>query len=98
MPYVVKEKRPVLDIIVQSMARVYDVPKGVDEHYTDGSSLKADGDLNHILFAFCKRHVKPSYNNYKNFRGELLECAAEIKRRLLDPYEDGKILENGDVR
>lgn len=95
MPYVIKEKRPVLDIIVQAMARVYDVPKG--PYYSDGSKLKADGDLNYILFAFCKRHVKPSYNNYKNFRAELLESAGEIKRRLLDPYEDQKKEENGDV-
>jgi len=91
MPYVLQEKRPILDIIVQAMSRVYGKPGEVPV------SLKVDGDLNYILFAFCKRHVPPSYNNYKNFRAELLECAGEIKRRLLDPYEDQKIEENGDV-
>lgn len=92
MPYVVQEYRPVLDIIVQSMARVYGQPPDAPV------GLKIDGDLNYILFAFCRRHVKPSYNNYKNFCGELRQCATEIERRLLGPYEDGKILENGDVR
>jgi hypothetical protein len=59
--------------------------------------VKADGDLNYILYKFCKDHVKPSYNNYKNFCGELTECATEIRRRILASYENGKIQENGDV-
>ena len=91
MPYVIPAKRPILDIIVQAMNRVYgkagEVPVG----------LKVDGDLNYILFAFCKRHVKPGYDNYKNFCGELRQCATEIERKLLAPYEDQKIIENGDV-
>ena len=86
MPYVIQEKRPALDIVVQSMARVF-----------KEGGIKIDGDLNYVLYALCKRHVKPSYNNYKNFRGELRECADEIGRRLLAPYEDGKIEENGDI-
>jgi len=59
--------------------------------------LKRDGDLNYVLYAYCKRHIVPSYANYKNFLGELTEAAAEIRRRLLAPYEDGKIRENGDI-
>ena len=68
----------------------------VVSHMSDVGVI-ADGDLNYILFAFCKRHVKPSYNAYKNFCGELQQCATEIERRLLAPYEDTKIKENGDV-
>jgi len=82
MPYVDKADRPRLDDIVEQMYLM---------------DVEASGDLNYILFAFCKRHVKPSYNNYKNFCGELRQCATEIERRLLGPYEDQKILENGDV-
>jgi hypothetical protein len=82
MPYVKQERRPGLDRVVSEM-------KWVD--------VKADGDLNYILYAFCKRCVTPSYNNYKNFCGELRQCATEIERRLLGPYEDEKIEENGDV-
>jgi hypothetical protein len=90
MPYVIQEKRPVLDIIVQAMARVYNTIEPLQ-------GIKADGDLNYVLFAFCKRHVKPSYNNYKNYIGELRQCATEIERKLLAKYEDEKIEENGDV-
>ena len=69
----------------------------IDKIIEDMKTLGVDGDLNYLLFAFCKRHVSPSYNNYKNFCGELRQCATEIERRLLGPYEDQKILENGDV-
>ena len=82
MPYVEQVIRPDLDPIVELMAK-----KGI----------KADGDLNYILYAYCIRHVKKSYNSIKNYRGELREVADEIKRRVLDPYENEKIEENGDV-
>lgn len=82
MPYVTKDRRPDLDMVVDLMSDV---------------EVIANGDLNYILYAFCKRNIKPSYNNYKNFLGELNEAAEEIRRRLLAPYEDTKIIENGDV-
>jgi len=82
MPYIVKEKRPMMDIVVDAMKKV---------------SVEANGDLNYILYKFCKYHVSPSYNNYKNYCGELRQCATEIERRLLAHYEDAKSVENGDV-
>ena len=60
-------------------------------------SVKANGDLNYILFSYCKYSIEPSYNNYKNFCGELRQCATEIERKILASYEDQKIVENGDV-
>lgn len=83
MPYIKQNDRSSMDQIVDLM---------------DVWNVQADGDLNYILYAFCKRHVNPSYNNYKNFCGELRQCATEIERRLLGPYEDKKIIENGDVQ
>lgn len=83
MPYIKQEQRPDLDVLVRDMAKLYHV--------------QANGDLNYILYAFCKRHVPVSYNSYKNFCGELRQCATEIERRILGSYEDEKIIENGDV-
>lgn len=98
MPYVKQEKRPGLDKIVDFMSRVFvtykSTPHGIK---SDLEELKADGDLNYVLFAFCKRHVKPSYNNYKNYIAELHECASWIEHELLFPYEELKKKENGDV-
>lgn len=81
MPYIKDQQRAVMDQIVDQMAH----------------TVKANGDLNYILYAFCKRHINPSYNDYKNYLGELNEAAEEIRRRMLAPYEDRKIMENGDV-
>jgi hypothetical protein len=82
MPYITQNLRPTMDTVVEQMKK---------------AGVVANGDLNYILYAFCKRNVKPSYNNYKNFCGELRQCATEIERQLLGPYEDTKIIENGEV-
>lgn len=83
MPYIKQEQRPKLDELVEDMNSKY--------------LIEANGDLNYVLYAFCKRHIYRSYNSYKNFCGELRQCATEIERRILGPYEDEKISENGDV-
>lgn len=82
MPYIKQAKRVDMDKIVRMMQL---------------NHVQADGDLNYILFAFCKRNIVPSYNNYKNFCGELRQCATEIERKLLGPYEDLKEQENGKI-
>ena len=82
MPYIKQEERAKLDKIVDLMKE---------------ADVVANGDLNYLLYAYCKRHINPSYNSYKNFIGELNQCATEIERRILAPYEDQKIKENGDV-
>ena len=83
MPYIKDEnnRRGQLDSIVRLMQTLRVSPKG---------------DLNYILFKFAKTIV-PSYNNYKELIGELDCCAKEIYRRLVAPYENKKIIENGDV-
>lgn len=82
MPYILPEERSKMDDVVLAM-------------YNKG--CLPDGHLNYVLFKYCKKFVRPSYNNYKNFCGELERCIHEIERKILDPYEDKKIEENGDV-
>jgi hypothetical protein len=82
MPYIKQDRRPDCDKVVAMMKLI---------------QVVANGDLNYILYKFCKENIDPSYNNYKNFCGELRQCATEIERRLLGPYEDEKAKENGDV-
>jgi len=82
MPYIKPELRYKLDNIVCAMKE---------------AGIRADGDLNYILYAYCLRNITPGYANYKNYCGELRECANEIARRLTASYEDKKIEENGDV-
>jgi len=82
MPYIKKDKR---EKLIQVITRMADF------------NIQADGDLNYILFKYCKDYIDPGYNNYKNFCGELRQCATEIERRLLAEHENKKIIENGDV-
>jgi hypothetical protein len=82
MPYIKQNERALMDEIVDLMAEI---------------GVKANGDLNYLLYKYCKENVEPGYNNYKNFIGELRQCAVEIERRILAEYEDKKIKENGDV-
>jgi len=82
MPYVKQERRSDLNKVVIAMTE---------------ASVKADGDLNYILFKYFLNNIPLNYNSVKNYIGELNETIAEIRRRVLSKYEDEKILSNGDV-
>jgi hypothetical protein len=82
MPYVKQERRSDLNKVVVAMTE---------------AGVKADGDLNYILYRFCKYHIPLNYNSVKNYLGELEESIAEIRRKILAPYEETKEKENGSV-
>jgi broad-specificity NMP kinase len=65
-----------------------------------GGSPENAGELNYLLtmtvsdYLFAKKH---SYQTFNDVIG-VLECMKqELYRRLIGPYEDTKIKENGDV-
>ena len=65
------------------------------------SNPKAVGELNYKITEACIDFIEESgglsYTNVQNVIG-VLECAKlELYRRVLAPYEDVKIAENGDV-
>jgi len=82
MPYVKQDRRQELDFVVDSMAR---------------ADISADGDLNYVLFKYCRKYIPKNYNSLKNYCGELNECITEIRRKILAPYEDLKEKENGSI-
>jgi len=84
MPYINQQRREKLDNVVAVMLQ---------------EGVRANGDLNYILFKYCALVARPeaSYVTYRNYLAELNETAHEIRRRLLVPYETGKIKENGDI-
>jgi hypothetical protein len=59
--------------------------------------VKADGDLNYVLYKFAKRNVAVRYNDLKNFCGELHEAECQIRADILLPYERELKKEYGDV-
>ena len=83
MPYIPDGNRRFADGAVYAIMQVLRV-------------LKCRGTMNYILFKVAK-HTCKTYSEYADFRSELMEAHTEIGRRLLAPYEDIKIEENGDV-
>ena len=85
----------------------YDRRLPVLENYFDSSYVESLGDLTFILVDACLSYKFTlergdesfdfRYEDYASVIGAL-ECAKqELYRRLVAPYEDKKIKENGDV-
>jgi len=64
--------------------------------------IKNKGDLNHAICELTALLILKtggmSYTNVSNWVDAVDGAHKELDRRLLDPYEDVKIKENGDVR
>lgn len=65
-----------------------------------GATPKVPGELNYIVSATVDQYIKDcglSYTTLNEIIG-VLECAKmELYRRIAAPYEDQKLLENGEV-
>ena len=59
--------------------------------------IKADGDLNYVLYKFARRNLDVRYNTLKNYLGELNEAACQIRNDILVPYEAWLKQRYGDV-
>ncbi len=87
MPYIDQEARKHFDYYIDKLADLVE---------KRGSSV---GELNYIIsrIIWVLWGKKPSYTSGNNLIG-VLECVkAEFYRRLLAPYEDTKIKDNGDL-
>lgn len=81
MPYIKEKDREKFNLV--------DIPQ-----------INSPGELNYFLTIICQSYICDkgySYTNINEVVG-VLECAKlELYRRIASPYEDKKILENGDV-
>ena len=78
-----------------------------DLKYKDALSYLAEmdikeltGHINYMVFKTTKVWTEKNGKKYFVFAsivGTMICCVLEIYRRLVAPYEDKKILENGDV-
>lgn len=65
-----------------------------------GASITGPGELNYLLSKTLKRYWKNSPQNYQAINdivGAVEGAKLEFVRRIVNPYEDKKIQENGDV-
>ena len=84
MPYIAKEGRPILDIPIHVLS----------------NEIKSKGDLNYVICELVGQlilNTKISYTQISEWIDAVDGAENELRRRLLDPYEVLKMIENGDV-
>ncbi len=87
MPYILPADRDKLRAATDSIASVID------------ASTTA-GDLNFMISLMAKAYIDAKGLRYEHLNavvGALDSAKAEFQRRVVAPYEDKKIAENGDV-
>lgn len=85
MPYIQPEER-------QKFARVEDALAHIE--------IRTPGELNYLLTLVVQTYFNDHASNYLGFNdvmGALSGAQQEFYRRVVAPYEDSKIAENGDV-
>lgn len=87
MPYIKKEQRPVIDELVNPLI----------DHLKSLPLEDQDGSLNYVVTKIIK-HVYPlKYFHLNRALGVLTAITQELYRKIIGPYEDTKIKENGDI-
>ena len=92
MPYLIQEDRESLDQEGYDNLLQYLVTLDIKDFL---------GVINYMVFKAVRRWIKTNGQKYWIFAGlvgTLLCCILEIYRRLVAPYEDKKIEQNGDVK
>jgi hypothetical protein len=87
VPYITQEKRPLYRKEIEALV------KKLEEQPVN----EQDGDVNYIVTSILKLLYKPRYFNYNRAIGVLEAIKQEYYRRVVAPYEDTKIKDNGDV-
>lgn len=77
------------------------IKQDLREYLLRGNLPSSAGELNYCLTQICRGYLQEAdLNNYQGFNdvvGALESCKLEFYRRVVSPYEDKKIIENGDV-
>lgn len=94
MPYINKHERKKYDSLINTLARILN-------NRVDNDELS--GEMNYVLFRLAKLLCdnksggKRSYSRMAVISSALSEAQAEFRRQIMTPYEDKKIIKNGDV-
>jgi hypothetical protein len=87
MPYIKKEARPAIDELVNPLI----------DHLKSLPVEKQDGALNYVITKIIKGLYPQRYFHFNRALGVLSAVKSEFYRRVIAPFEDTKIEENGDV-
>lgn len=97
MPYIKQNQRQMIDdelkVLMNAIAAA--TPKGPDHKDLPGM-------LNYIMTQLLQQQIirngGPSYSLLNKLTGAVECCKLEFYRRVVAPYEDEKIQENGDIQ
>lgn len=87
MPYIKPQDRPAIDELIQPLI----------DHLKNQPLENQDGDLNYAVTRVIHELYPEKYFHYNRAIGVLNSVELELYRKKIAPYEDKKILENGDV-
>ncbi len=88
MPYIKKEQRPAIDrLVVPLITHLQSLP--LEDQ---------DGSLNYAVTKIIKHVYPQKYFHFNRALGVLATITQELYRKIIGPYEDIKISENGDVK
>jgi flagellin-specific chaperone FliS len=92
MPYIKEDRRQSLDTCIENMISCL-------SHQDNDDISNVLGDINYCFSRVLSGVMKqPSYNKIAMITGVLENIKQEFYRRVASPYEDKKILENGDIK
>ena len=102
MPYIENKFRNRLDIHIEKL--VDSLLKAVSEkdplEFNASDLLDCSGNINYVITRICSSLLvnKPTYAKVAIITGVLENVKQEFYRRVASPYEDKKMLQNGDVK
>jgi hypothetical protein len=94
MPYITQNTRKRYDTLIDDV-----VNKLSDKYPVDHGNDFDEGDLNYIVSKICWTlfDKSPSYSKANKIVGALECIKQEFIRRKVNPYEDDKSKQNGDI-
>jgi hypothetical protein len=94
MPYIKEDRRLRLDDCISEMVNCLDGGR-----YNTDSLEEILGDINYTFSRILTGLMgQPSYNKIAMITGVLENIKQEHYRRVASPYEDKKIVQNGDIK
>ena len=93
MPYIKKDNRTVLDRYINHLS------EAISDKHTNEDIMNIMGDLNYSITRLCASVISENitYSKIGMITGVLENVKLELYRRIAVPYEENKVVENGDV-
>jgi hypothetical protein len=94
MPYIKQDNRIILDRYIN------DLSEAISDKHSNEDIVKVMGDLNYTITRLCAKLIGKdvSYTKIGIITGVLENVKQEFYRRIAVPYEENKVVENGDVK